>query len=182
MFVFASQFLENGFSRLGPCVHVRRRASHKSRGITHQTPPTFDGNHESWPRIRERGREYENGPVPFPSPGLEKKKGYRQRRRGGKRDYRRNRRAEFQNEERAVVGQWEGKQFPTVLDQAGRRGRRSRRRESQREGGSQLSGNVSSIPPSFLLETDSRASVVTYHSKSMRTNLSPSSSDFNRIE
>lgn len=96
---------------------------------------------------RERGREYENGLVPIPFTQDKRRVSANGRRRRWKARLR-NRRAEFQNEERAVVGQWKGKQFPTVLDQAGRRGMR-RGKGKEGEDGSQLSGNVSS-DSSFL--------------------------------
>lgn len=168
---------ENGFSRLGSLRSRTRRASHKSRGITHQTPPNSVRQKPRLVAERERGREYENTwPVPFAWPGEEKKgisaKKARWKARlpaepAGGIPERRKEQSQDNGRESNSQPCWS----------------RLERREGEPEGGWKSALWECQLDSSFLFAPNGfKSERVTYHSKSMRTNLSPSSSDFNRIE
>lgn len=160
------------------CLRSRTgRASHKSREITHETR-TFDRNHESW--LNENVAENTRTGL-FHSLYPTREEAYRQRRRRWKARLR-NRRAEFQNEERAVRRTMEGKAIPNRAGPSWEERNERGGEEGEPEGG--WKSALWECQLRFLLPSCSKQGFeserVTYRSRSMRTN--PSPSDFNRIE
>lgn len=138
---------------------------------------TSRGRTRTWPRIRERACS-----IPFTED--KRRSVYRQEKKAAVESAITEPAGEIPERGKSSRRTMEGKAIPNRAGPSWkeRNEREGGRKGSQREGGSQLSGNVSSDSSFLFAPNGFKSERVTYRSSSMRTNPSPTSSDFNRIE